>query len=246
QFLPPSIRRGWPRASTLSRSCMRSRWFSVAILFLCSLAAAAQYRSALPGYHYQFPRDHFDHPEFQTEWWYYTGNLSSADGRRFGFELTFFRQGVARSQNRPGPWDLHDLYVAHLAVSELDGGNFFHTERANRAGPGIAGAMGSENAIWNGNWRATWNGNRQLLQAVTEEIQLRLMLQSQKPAVIHGENGVSQKAEGAGHASHYISLTRLLTNGQLRLHDKTFEVTGTSWMDHEFFTHQLAPEQIGW
>ena len=63
------------------------------------LAGFELYRAALPGYHYEFPRDHFNHPEFQTEWWYYTGNLRDTQGRRFGFELTFFRQGV---DARPG------------------------------------------------------------------------------------------------------------------------------------------------
>jgi len=60
------------------------------------LAVSGQYQTALPGYHYNFPRDHFNHPDFQTEWWYYTGNIKSPDGHRFGFELTFFRQGVDR------------------------------------------------------------------------------------------------------------------------------------------------------
>src|SRR5437879_13877350 len=99
--------------------------------------AAAQYRTALPGYHYEFPRDHFNHPEFQTEWWYYTGNLKSADGHRFGFELTFFRQAVSRDTAKAGAWDVKDIYLAHLALSDLDGGRFWHSERTNRAGHGI-------------------------------------------------------------------------------------------------------------
>src|SRR5215471_17313277 len=117
-----------------------------------SVAAALMvYRLALPGYHYEFPRDHFNHPEFQTEWWYYTGNLKSAEGRRFGFELTFFRQGADQDPAKSGTWDLRDIYVAHLALSDLDGGKFFHAERTNRAGPGIAGVSESLGCIWNGN-----------------------------------------------------------------------------------------------
>ena len=88
---------------------------------------------------YEFPRDHFDHPDYKTEWWYYTGNLKAADGHRFGFELTFFRQAQsARTSNRD--WDVRDIYLAHLALSDIDGGRFYHTERLNRAGPGLAGA----------------------------------------------------------------------------------------------------------
>jgi predicted secreted hydrolase len=64
--------------------------------------------------------------------------------------------------------------------------------------------------------------------------------------VIQGQNGVSQKGEGQGCASHYISLTRLGTAGEIELAGQQFQVTGTAWMDHEFFTHQLEADQIGW
>src|SRR5947209_4634972 len=58
---------------------------------------APGFRPALPGYTFRFPRDHAAHPEYQTEWWYYTGHLSSG-GRRFGFELTFFQVGIDPSR----------------------------------------------------------------------------------------------------------------------------------------------------
>src|SRR5690349_2508137 len=116
---------------------MRSKPAFVAAAVLLLQPLAAQYRTALPGYRYEFPHDHFNHPEYKTEWWYYTGNLKSPDGHRFGFELTFFRQGVSRDPAKSA-WDLRDLYLAHLALSDLDGGRFYHSERANRSGPGIA------------------------------------------------------------------------------------------------------------
>jgi predicted secreted hydrolase len=206
----------------------------------------AQYRAALPGYHYEFPRDHFSHPEFQTEWWYYTGNLKSNDGHRFGFELTFFRQAVSRDPSKAATWDVKDLYFAHLALSDLDGGKYYHAERTNRSGPGIAGADGPSGRIWNGNWQIASENGEQKLLAIDERFQLRLSLHSEKPPVVHGKDGVSQKAEGAGLASHYISLTRLTTSGLIELGEKKFEVAGTSWMDHEFFTNQLTAEQTGW
>ena len=81
--------------------------------------SVAQYQQALPGYSYEFPRDHFDHPDYKTEWWYYTGNLKAADGHRFGFELTFFRQGVKPCGGAQGDWDVRDLYLAHLALSDI-------------------------------------------------------------------------------------------------------------------------------
>jgi predicted secreted hydrolase len=207
---------------------------------------AAQYRIALPGYRYEFPRDHFNHPDFRTEWWYYTGNLKSAEGHRFGFELTFFRQAVSRDPASNATWEVNDIYLAHLALSDLDGGRFFHSERTNRTGPGIAAVSESLGRIWNGNWQIQWHGADQELKAVDERFQLQLTLHPEKPPVIHGENGVSQKSEGPGRASHYISLTRLATSGVIELGKKKFEVQGASWMDHEFFTHQLEANQTGW
>jgi len=225
---------------------MKSRWTCLAALFLLATAATAQYRAALPGYRYKFPQDHFNHPDFQTEWWYYTGNVKSADGHRFGFELTFFRLGVDRDVNATAAWEVHDLYLAHLALSDLDGGKFLHAERANRAGPGIAGVSEIERRVWNGNWQAAWRGDGQVLQAIDDRFALHFTLRSAKPPVIHGENGVSQKAEGVGHASHYLSFTRLNTDGEIDLGGTKFQVAGTAWMDHEFFTHQLDPDQVGW
>jgi predicted secreted hydrolase len=238
------------RSSTIARVALALLLAMQPLLAFSSPASHAQYAQqyavALPGYHYEFPRDHFDHPDYQTEWWYYTGNVTSADGRHFGFELTFFRQGVNRNATKTNSWDVRDLYLAHLALSDLDGGHFYHTERTNRAGPGVAGISAKDARIWNGNWQIQRNADQQTLEAIDPRFELYLNLKSEKPPVIQGENGVSQKAAAPGHASHYISLTRLATNGTITLNGKSIEVTGLAWMDHEFFTHQLERDQIGW
>jgi predicted secreted hydrolase len=215
------------------------------MLLLLTNSWAAEYQVALPGYHYQFPRDHFDHPDYQTEWWYYTGNLKSADGHRFGFELTFFRQGVARDANA-SPWRIHDLYMAHLALSDISGRRFYHAQRINRAGPGIAGIDEKSHLIWNGNWQVKLDDERHLLQAIDDTFELQLILKPAKPPVIHGHEGISQKAEGRGHASHYISFTRLQTSGSIKLKGATYQVEGASWMDHEFFTNSMNNDESGW
>ena len=226
---------------------MKSRTLCAVLLLAISPALDVPYRVALPGYRYEFPRDFFAHPEFQTEWWYATGNVNSADGRAFGFELTFFRQAVSRDELKRGAWDVRDIYLAHLALSDLDGGRFYHSERVNRSGPGIAGVDPANGKVWNGNWFATWkNDGTQNLTAQSDEFQFDFTLKPEKAPVIHGENGVSQKAEGAGRASHYFSQTRLATTGTIVLRGKQFAVSGLSWMDHEFFTHQLGADQTGW
>jgi predicted secreted hydrolase len=221
---------------------MITEWLFFA--FLASLLAAAPpYREALPGYRYQFPRDHFEHPDFRTEWWYYTGNVRTAQGEKFGFELVFFRQGERRGPaGNPSAWRVDDVYPAHLALTDINGRRFWYRERLNRAGPGIAGASFAERRVWNGNWSAVWDGERQTLTAVADDIRFRLELTPRKPPVVHGENGISQKAAGAGKASHYVSFPRLDVRGQVNGRD----VQGTAWMDHEWFSHQLESAQVGW
>jgi len=225
---------------------MRNRIAALASALLILGPLAAQYRTAVPGYRLEFPRDYFNHPDFQTEWWYYTGNLNSAKGRRYGFELTFFRQAVSRDPAEAATWDVKDLYLTHFALSDLNGQQFYHSERTNRAGPGIAGASQSSARIWNGNWQVQWEGANQKLQAIDRQVQLHLTLRPDKPPVSHGENGVSQKSEGAGHASYYISLTRMSAEGLVELNGEKLDVSGLAWMDHEFFTHQLEFDQVGW
>jgi predicted secreted hydrolase len=215
------------------------------ILLLLFLAAAPGYRQALPGYRYQFPRDHFEHPDFHTEWWYYTGNVHARDGHRYGFELVFFRQGERPGEPaNPSVWRIGNLYLAHLALTDIEGQRFRYYRRLNRAGPGIAGARAAQSRVWNGNWEARWDQatGAQTLTAVAEDIRFALRLTPRTPPVIHGENGVSQKAAGAGKASHYVSFPRLDAAGTLN----KAEVAGVAWMDHEWFTHQLEPNQQGW
>ena len=225
---------------------MKNKLCSAVTALLLLPPLAAQYQPALPGYRYEFPRDHFNHPDFQTEWWYYTGNVKAADGHRFGFELTFFRQAVSRDAVKDSSWDVRDLYLAHLALSDLDGAQFYHAERTNRPGPGMAGVNDAAGRIWNGNWQVQWHGNEQRLSAVESRFEFHLQLVSEKQTVVHGENGISQKAEGAGHASHYVSLTHLATSGTILVKGKESAVIGLSWMDHEFFTQQLDANQSGW
>ncbi len=210
---------------------------------LLALLLAGDFRLALPGYRYRFPRDHFEHPEFRTEWWYYTGNLRAEDGRKFGFELVFFRQAQRRGPpENQSAWRIDDLYLSHLALTDIGAGRFRYYKRLNRSGPGVAGASFEKRRVWNGNWSAEWNGEKQTLRAVAQDIRFTLELTPLKPPVIHGEDGVSRKAAGAGRASHYVSIPRLAVEGELN----GARVRGAAWMDHEWFTHQLEPHQAGW
>jgi predicted secreted hydrolase len=222
-----------------------------ALFSVSFLLYAQQWQPALPGYDYQFPRDHFNHPDYQTEWWYYTGNLRSSDGHRFGFELTFFRQAshIDQAAMISPVWRADQIYLAHLALSDIDGHEFYNTHRLNRAGPGLAGASLHDSRYWNGNWQVRWLNARsghQKLEAVCDRFRLQLDLMPEKPPVIHGREGVSRKGPLANEASHYVSFTRLGAKGNLHWKNSTYSLAGLAWSDHEFFTEPVDDALLGW
>lgn len=207
--------------------------------------AAAPFLKALPGWKYEFPRDHFNHPNFRTEWWYYTGNLQS-QGRPFGFELTFFRQAIQEEAASNSLWSPRDIWMAHLALTDIEAKQFLHAERLNRSGPGLAGVDQSRQRIWNGNWSCQLTAENHRLQAIDPRFSFTLNLKPAKAPVTHGTNGVSQKGPQPGQASHYISFTRLLASGTLNVGQRQFAVQGSAWMDHEIFSSELDPNLAGW
>jgi predicted secreted hydrolase len=208
------------------------------------------FRLAEEGYRYEFPRDHGSHDSFRTEWWYYTGHLETAEGRRFGFELTFFRRAIAPEQveTRPSRWSVDQLYLAHLAVTDVTGQRFHFRDRISRAGLGKAGADAGRLHVWLDHWRAESSGESEQhrLDAKADGVALSLTLDPAKPLVIHGERGISKKGAAVGQASHYYSFTDLTTTGTLTIGTETYRVTGTSWMDHEFGSADLSADLAGW
>lgn len=230
------------------------RLFSWALLlFVLALAPGARgdegWLPADAPWAWSFPRDHGAHPDFRTEWWYFTGNLRDAQGARYGYQLTFFRQGVNREPRLPeNPWSLRDAYLAHLALTESQGPRFRHAERLTRSGPGLAGAAEGYMEVWNLDWSAVMEGETIRLRARTRELGLELDLLPRKPVVLHGEGGLSRKGPAPGQASYYASFTDLATSGRLILATGADPVTvkGTSWFDQEFGSNQLSEDQAGW
>ncbi|MGH7738770.1 MAG: lipocalin-like domain-containing protein [bacterium] len=206
--------------------------------------SAGDFVPAKPGYAWKFPRDHGSHPDYQTEWWYYTGHLKTPEGKRYGFELTFFRQGLARNVDNTSSFTATDLYFAHFAVSDLGAKTFWYAQKMNRPGPGLAGAAPGGVSVWNEDWRAFHDGPGHRLQAHGDGRSIDLLLQSPFPAVLNGPRGYSVK--GPGEASLYYSFPRMSVTGTLGMGGKTFPVKGQAWMDHEFFTDGLNPQATGW
>jgi predicted secreted hydrolase len=213
---------------------------------LPSAGAARAFRRARPGYRFRFPRDHAAHEEFRTEWWYYSGHLTAADGRPFGFQLTFFRSGLEAGAERRSRWAARNLYLAHLAITDERRGRFRYAERMHRGALGEAGASEEAFRVWIGAWEASGSGRAHRLRARDGGLAVDLALAPVKPPVVHGRDGVSRKGEAEGQASHYYSLTRMRAAGTLAVEGTPFAVTGQAWMDHEFGSDQLGPTQVGW
>ncbi len=231
----------------------------VGALALGSAAQAARdgdateggFRLALPGYQYRFPQDHGSHDAFRTEWWYYTGHLTAQNGRRFGFQLTFFRRGISpeRLATAPSRWTIRHLYLAHFALSDLDHGRFLTAEKISRAGLGKAGADTDRLRVWIDRWsveQMAGSPERHRLRAAADGFAVDLTVTSLKPPVVHGMDGVSRKGDRRGQASHYYSLTRLATEGRVTVRGEQLAVAGTSWMDHEFGSADLGRDVVGW
>lgn len=210
---------------------------------------SAGYAKALQPRPFVFPADHGPHPEFKTEWWYYTGNLAAADGRRFGYQLTFFRIALApESTPRASAWGTSQLTMAHFALTDPKGKRFLSAERFARNALDLAGAQAAPFRVWLEDWQASGplESFPMRLQASSEQAAIDLTLEPGKPVVLQGEQGLSRKSAEAGNASYYYSLTRMPTRGSLRLGDEEFQLVGNSWLDREWSTSALAANQSGW
>jgi len=237
----------------MSRRGWRGRMASIVVLALALCAGVSvsvgAWKIAEPGRAMTLPADHASHPDYKIEWWYYTGNVDTRDGRRLGFQVTFFRVGVDEQPASASRWALRDLYMAHFAVSDIAAAKFHVFDRLQRTGAGWAGAATDRLSVWNGDWsvRSNDDGSQQL-HAVEKEkgLSLDVRLTNTGRWVAHGRDGYSQKGREVGNASHYYSLPRLTTNGTIAIEGQRYDVSGLTWMDHEFGSSVLEADQIGW
>lgn len=199
-----------------------------------------------------FPRDLGAHEDYQTEWWYYTGNLETESGRPFGFQLTIFRRALTPaitniSSDRSSDWRTNQVYFAHFTISDIEQQSFYQKERFSRGAMGLAGAQASPYQVWLEDWSATELAPGQVkLVAKTDDVALDLTLQETLAPILQGDRGYSVKGEEPGNASIYYSLVQQQTQGTITVRDETFTVTGLTWKDHEYSTSSLSPGTVGW
>ncbi len=206
---------------------------------------------------FDFPTDYGAHPDYKTEWWYFTGNLFSDEGRRFGYEMVVFRTAMAPEDTTQTPiasdWTTRQLYMGHFSLADPETGDFHAFERFSRGGAGLAGAESPPFRIWLNDWTMAsmdaFNPDELFpirLQAQEDGVAIDLTLNAIKPIVLQGDRGWDPKGAGAGNASYYYSFTRMETTGTVTIPDGTFDITGQSWKDHEWSTSALGPDETGW
>ncbi|EKQ67654.1 putative secreted hydrolase [Leptolyngbyaceae cyanobacterium JSC-12] len=199
---------------------------------------------------WHFPEDFGAHETYQTEWWYYTGNLETAEGREFGFQLTFFRQALhppTEISTASSHWRSHQIYSAHFTISDIASNRFYPYERFSRGVVQLAGAQTNPYHVWLEDWSATEiEPGVVRLQAQTSDVALDLTVKQTLLPVLQGDRGLSIKGAEPGNASYYYSLVQQPTHGTITINGKSFTVSGLTWKDHEYSTSSLSPGTVGW
>jgi predicted secreted hydrolase len=199
----------------------------------------------------EFPADHGPHPDFRTEWWYFTGNLQDAAGRPYGFELTFFRIALAAG-TRAGesPWGARQAWLAHFAVTDPSASRFLAAQRLARGALGLAGASADPFHVWVKDWQVDGTADEQhvslRLAAADGGTAIDLTLTANVSPVVHGDRGLDAKGPEPGNASYYYSIPRLDASGTLTLGGQESKVSGLVWLDREWSTSALSPGVTGW
>ena len=198
---------------------------------------------------FQFPADHGPHPAYRSEWWYYTANVATAGGRRFAFQLTFFRFALTpTAPARESAWASNQVYMAHFAVTDVQAGQFHAAERFSRGALDLAGARAEPFRVWLGPWQVSAGEAHfpQRLSAADDGYAIDVTLSEAKPVVLNGDAGLSQKSATVGNASYYYSIPRAAVSGTLTTPDGAWPVQGSAWFDREWSSSALAADQVGW
>lgn len=199
-----------------------------------------------------FPRDLGAHPEYQTEWWYYTGYLEGENGRQFGYQFTIFRRALTPGNQdsvngEQSDWRTNQVYLAHFTISDVANQAFYPHERFSRGAAGLAGAQAEPYRVWLEDWVAEEVAPDQVrIYADTDDVTLDVILTQTLPPILHGDAGLSAKGPEPGNASYYYSFVQQRTEGTVRVGSETFAVSGKSWKDHEYSTSALSGGAIGW
>ncbi|CAA6811283.1 MAG: AttH component of AttEFGH ABC transport system [uncultured Thiotrichaceae bacterium] len=200
---------------------------------------------------FTFPEDHNAHPGFRNEWWYVTGNVADKNGYEFGYQVTFFRIGLSPDKPKSdSPWATNQLWMAHIALSDIPKQRHHHQQRLVRQAIGLAGSELEQNfRVWLEDWQIISSKGADFpwkVQIKAQDFVLDLALTKAKPLVLQGQQGLSQKGKQKGNASYYYSYPRMDTSGTIKVNKQSYSVKGLSWFDREWSTSALDDNQVGW
>jgi len=211
------------------------------------------FKKAVEKIKFEFPKDHGSHPEFRTEWWYFTGNLTGESGKEFGYQFTIFRTALTPdSIKRDSRFGTNQIYMGHFTISDISNNKFYYFERFSRGAAGLAGVtieplkVNLENYKIYETDKSDYEFPKVKISAKEENVGIELDLTPEKPIIFQGDGGLSQKSKGEGNASYYYSITRIITEGIITINNKNYKVKGYSWLDREWSTSALSEEQAGW
>lgn len=233
---------------------MNARWrcLTVGFVFLLIFGFVAQggsarenFQIARKGYEWDFPRDHFSHPDYRTEWWYLTGILESGQ-KQYGYQFTIFRQGLNGEPSTNSRWFSDQVYLGHFSWIDLNGETHRSFQMLSRELSGVAFAdTHSPGSIRLRTARLT-PGNPWQLTINQGQTKLQLRLKPTRPPLFQGPDGYSRKGSEPGQASQYYSFTRMKTEGRRVTASGTQVLHGITWFDQEFGSSQLSDRQEGW
>ena len=214
--------------------------------------SAAGYAQARAGHHLAFPGDHGAHAQFRIEWWYLTANLQDGAGLEYGAQWTLFRTATRPpgSGKPANPWLDPQVYMAHLALTTPTEHVAFqrYARGGEHDGLAQAGVIAAPFMAWLDDWTLQSSGPDWLpldLRARQGRYGLELTLDTSADLVLQGDDGFSQKHPDGG-GSHYYSQPFLQAVGQLEINGQPVTVTGQAWLDREWSSQFLQPDQVGW
>ncbi|EMY77465.1 hydroxyneurosporene synthase CrtC [Leptospira weilii serovar Ranarum str. ICFT] len=177
-----------------------------------------------------FPKDHSFHPKHKVEWCYFVGVLQSSEGKKYGYELSFFKGNFGKNR---------EVFPVHFAISDLENKKHNISQTIERKLGGMAGYDSEQ--IFSGDFVLKIEGKTKFHLIAkpknTSGLSLDLFLSGKdSDLLLHGDKGKSIKSRrNPDFYSYYYSIPRLSTRGELTLYGKKIRIeSGNSWMDHEW------------
>ena len=230
---------------------LRTLLFAVALASsILAYAAGPQFTAVTPlppGAALSFPKDYGAHPDYKTEWWYVTGWLNTPDGKPLGFQVTFFRSASGHDRANPSQFAPRQLIIGHAALSDPANGKLLHDQRSAREGFGLSYAKTGDTNVKLEDWHMLRTADGSYTVRVdSAQFKFDIKLSPSQAVLPEDDRGYSRKGPRPDQASYYYSEPHLKVSGNVTRNGKPSAVTGSAWLDHEWFSEYVDPNANGW